>query len=584
MAADGKRGAEEEPSPTSEGQPGGKPEEPKRKRSRFGAPANALPPGDAATAGAGGAATGAAKPALPKLDVLEKAKKALQLQKELKAKLAKLPTMPKPAAAALAAPVVPPTAPPPMAPPPTAPPPAAKLSSAAGKGPAPLILDASGREVDAEGKPLERRTKAVSTFKVNLADRPKPKSAEDAGAEAGAEGAEEEAEADAVDIGYDPRMGDKGLRRMERRPRGFKFVEEGKLSRQAELARVRNKYGDKAFRQMQERQERERREARMAAQMNLDANAMPLGERATAHSQAEKEKVPDVEWWDAGLLPSGTYDDVTEEGVQVKEGRLTIYVEHPVPIEPPTEAAMPAPQPLKLTKRELKKLRTQKRRQREMEKQELIRQGLLEPAKPKVKISNLMRVLGNESTADPTAIEKEVRAQMEERQMAHDDRNLSRKLTPAERKEKKIKKLFGDPDAVTGTQVCVFRVEDLTFKQHIYKVDINAQENRLTGTQVIVEDGFSLVVVEGTAKAIKRFNKLMLNRIDWNARGEEEEEGERPENRCILVWQGEVAEPAFEKFTKEVCSSKPTAKKVLAAAGVAHYWDLAENWVSETGI
>lgn len=33
-----------------------------------------------------------------------------------------------------------------------------------------------------------------------------------------------------------------------------------------------------------------------------------------------------------------------------------------------------------------------------------------------------------------------------------------------------IKKLFGDPDAVTGTQVCVFRVEDLTFKQHIYKV------------------------------------------------------------------------------------------------------------------
>lgn len=90
--------------------------------------------------------------------------------------------------------------------------------------------------------------------------------------------------------------------------------------------------------------------------------------------QKAKEEVPDVEWWDAGLLPNGTYDDVTEEGAQVKEGRLTVYVEHPVPIEPPLEAAMPPPQPLKLTKRELKKLRTQKRRQREMEKQELIRQ------------------------------------------------------------------------------------------------------------------------------------------------------------------------------------------------------------------
>jgi hypothetical protein len=48
---------------------------------------------------------------------------------------------------------------------------------------------------------------------------------------------------------------------------------------------------------------------------------------------------------------------------------------------------------------ELKKLRTQRRVAREKEKQELIRQGLLEPPQPKVKISNLMRVLGAEATA-----------------------------------------------------------------------------------------------------------------------------------------------------------------------------------------
>lgn len=36
------------------------------------------------------------------------------------------------------------------------------------------------------------------------------------------------------------------------------------------------------------------------------------------------------------------------------------------------------------------------------------RQGLLEPPKPKVKISNLMRVLGEEAVLDPTAIEQEV--------------------------------------------------------------------------------------------------------------------------------------------------------------------------------
>ena len=47
------------------------------------------------------------------------------------------------------------------------------------------------------------------------------------------------------------------------------------------------------------------------------------------------------------------------EPVALREGRITLYVEHPVFIEPPAEAPPPPPQPLKLTKRELKKMRTQ---------------------------------------------------------------------------------------------------------------------------------------------------------------------------------------------------------------------------------
>lgn len=65
---------------------------------------------------------------------------------------------------------------------------------------------------------------------------------------------------------------------------------------------------------------------------------------------------------------------------------------------------------------ERKKLKTQRRNEREKDRQEMIRQGLMEPPKPKVKISNLMRVLGNEAVADPSAMEAEVRAQMEERE------------------------------------------------------------------------------------------------------------------------------------------------------------------------
>lgn len=44
-----------------------------------------------------------------------------------------------------------------------------------------------------------------------------------------------------------------------------------------------------------------------------------------------------------------------------------------------------------------------------------------------------------------------------------------------------------------------------------------------------------------------------------------------------------MQEPAFERFSKEICSSKSTAKKILESLGVGHYWDLAENWQPETG-
>ena len=136
-----------------------------------------------------------------------------------------------------------------------------------------------------------------------------------------------------------------------------------------------------------------------------------------------------AEWWDAALLVDGA-----SYGGDVLREKITLYVEHPVPLAPPAgaEAPAPAPQPLKLTKAEQKKLRTQRRVAREQEKQEMIRQGLLEPPKPKVKISNLMRVLTDTAAADPTAIEKEVRAQMAERAEAHEDRNLARALTPAD--------------------------------------------------------------------------------------------------------------------------------------------------------
>lgn len=261
------------------------------------------------------------------------------------------------------------------------------------------------------------------------------------------------------------------------------------------MMRLQAKFGETEARKIAAREGRERRAAadREKLEADADPNLIPLGARAgikggmagecaaRAAAVAVLDPVPDVEWWDAHILANGTYDDIAEGRWEVKPEKINIYVEHPVPLEPPMEAPEPPPQPLKLTKKEQKKLRTQRRLAREQEKQEMVRQGLLEPPKPKVKISNLMRVLTDEATADPTAVEKEVREQMAERAEAHEDRNLARKLTPAERREKKLRKLFDDPSTSAETQVHVFRVESMANPKNKFRVDINAQENKLTG-------------------------------------------------------------------------------------------------------
>ncbi|XP_065011655.1 protein RDM16-like, partial [Musa acuminata AAA Group] len=176
----------------------------------------------------------------------------------------------------------------------------------------------------------------------------------------------------------------------------------------------------------------------------------------------------------------------------------------------------------------------------------------LEAFKSEVKMSNLMKVLASEATQDPTKLEMEIRSAAAECKQAHVDRNIARKLTPAERCEKKEKKLYDDPNSVE-TFVCV-QDQGLISPPNtgcpvISKftgdfLSVNAQENQLTGCAVISDD-ISVVVVEGVRKSIKRYGKLMLRRVNLVAAvGNEEELGEEtdgPSNSCVLVWQGSAA-------------------------------------------
>ena len=73
---------------------------------------------------------------------------------------------------------------------------------------------------------------------------------------------------------------------------------------------------------------------------------------------------PEIEWWDEGLVNGEDYsaiDDPRNLKLEGDDSVVTIYIQHPVPLEPPQEKNMPAPKPMYLTPKEQKKLRRQRR-------------------------------------------------------------------------------------------------------------------------------------------------------------------------------------------------------------------------------
>jgi U4/U6 small nuclear ribonucleoprotein PRP3 len=84
------------------------------------------------------------------------------------------------------------------------------------------------------------------------------------------------------------------------------------------------------------------------------------------------------------------------------------------------------------------------------------------------------------------------------------------------------------------------------------------------------------------------YKKLMLNRIDWTEKVEPREGSVAPENpedadvdmtknRCTLVWEGEVKQRGFKKFSTERCPTDAMAKERLERAKMENMWTLAKN-------
>ena len=343
---------------------------------------------------------------------------------------------------------------------------------------------------------------------------------------------------------------------------------------------------------------------RQAALEEMKRRIAESSKRAGVTEDLDTEKAfvvpapPKMEWWDEGIVAGLDYSHIDAPmglKIDTTDSIITIFVQHPVAIEPPQEKKMPAPKPMFLTPKEQKKLRRQRRMEDLKEQQAKVRLGLEPAPAPKVKKSNLMRVLGEEAVKDPTAVEARVNREIDERHRKHVQMNEERKLTKEERHEKLDTQKAAD--AAKGVLVSVYKIDTLANGRHRFKIAKNAEQCALTGI-CILNPKFCLVVVEGGQHSITFFRKLMLNRVDWteNSGPSSVREGNSEAmaawlqaedakgglkdlglNSCTLVWEGEEKARAFKNWRSRVCETDKDARDTLARAKMDNFWTLAKG-------
>ncbi|KAJ7637077.1 pre-mRNA processing factor 3-domain-containing protein [Roridomyces roridus] len=314
---------------------------------------------------------------------------------------------------------------------------------------------------------------------------------------------------------------------------------------------------------------------------------------------------PEAEWWDQPLLPNRKYDDI-EMGmehlnIRTSDSPITIYIQHPIPIPAPGDKNQIALKPMMLTKKEQKKMRKLRRAADLQDKRDRVAMGLIPPDPPKVRLSNMMKVLTSDAVQDPTRVEARIRREVAMRKHGHEKMNAERKLTDEQRREKvETKKVEEDKRGIYGA---VFKIKNLSDRAHRFKVRKNAEQLNLTGL-CIFNPHFSMVYVEGAAKFMKKYKHLMMHRIAWteaarprggedvvldNGNSDGEAEGgdkgkgkaEEDADACFFGGQqGMLRDRSFTQFSARSCPTDGAAKEQLGEK-LRGYWDQAKNWKAE---
>ncbi|EEF29980.1 conserved hypothetical protein [Ricinus communis] len=182
-----------------------------------------------------------------------------------------------------------------------------------------LRIDALGREIDEHGNIVNlTKPSNLSTLKVNINKQKKDafqllKPELDVDPESNPH--------------FDPRMGINKTKLLRPKRMTFQFVEEGKWSKDAEIIKIKNQFGEESAK---DKKARQALHAKANVAPDINPNLIEVSERVII-KEKPKEPIPEIEWWDAPLLSGGTYNEIDDCNIsdKLKMEKITIYIEHP---------------------------------------------------------------------------------------------------------------------------------------------------------------------------------------------------------------------------------------------------------------
>lgn len=264
------------------------------------------------------------------------------------------------------------------------------------------------------------------------------------------------------------------------------------------------------------------------------------------------------------------------------------YVLHPVPVVKEHIQTIDGdvkPSKLYLTKKEMKKLRRNKRKLDRQAMREKIRLGIEPKPEPKVRMSNIMKVVQNNANiSDPTLFEKQVKEQVRERAEQHDLTNKQRhekavenQTSNAQEANQKRKELVESGMKYEVHCLC-FKISRLWNPKNRFKINTNCRQLKLQGCCLRLKgSGEAIIIAQGSEKSCKFFQKLIMNRIKWDESFVDKESGneiDMSDTTVELKWSGLVGKSSFKgKWFMKECYDLQHLLRVLDEFDCRQYWN-----------